>query len=173
MQLSMKSILKRLLPPPVKTFMREVNIIKDLINRQIQVTEDIKNAFPTQLAKIKDELQTLKLLSAECQDDVAELRNVMQKQNNLILEVSSLISDFNEQLATLTPIATDISQLIKEQHNRLDRLYDLFESINRENLRQYFESHSERIDIKDRYLELIQTIKTAEHNLSSMSCDHD
>ena len=98
---AVKEMLKNVLPPPVKSFMRESDIIKQLIARQ------------------------------------------------------------NEQ-------HQELYRIITEQQRQLDQFHELLSSINRENLHQYFESHSERIAIKEQYLQLTQKLTELENRIDAL-----
>ena len=98
---AVKEMLKKVLPPPVKSFMRESDIIKQLIAQQ------------------------------------------------------------NEQ-------HQELYRLITEQQRKLDQSHELLSSINRENLHQYFESHSERIAIKEQYLQFTQKLTELENRINAL-----
>ncbi len=117
-----KECLKKFLPPPTNSFMREVTIIKKEINI------------------IKDQLA---------------------RQNELSAQLLSRLNEQNDHLGNLHGFLESINH---QQNDRLGNLYSFLESINRENLRQYFESHSERIAIKEQYLELTQRLQELENS---------
>ena len=164
-----KSILKKIVPPPVKTFMREINILKDLITQQTHVLQNTQGTLLHSLSETKAEIQTLRQQTEELQKAFQQQNKLLQEQYKLIQEIHSQLPRFSEQISRQTSFATENLQHSKEQNTRLDRLHALFESINRENLRQYFETHSERIDIKERYLMLTQKLKDIEHLSSNTS----
>jgi superfamily II DNA/RNA helicase len=95
-----REFLKRLLPPPVKSFMREVKNILEAINVS-------KKEIKVQIEKLSKETASI--------------------QNRLDM-----------------------------QYEELKRLYTLFESVNRENLRIFVESKNERERVNEEIVERLQ-----------------
>jgi len=163
---TVKKMLKKFLPPPTNSFMREVTIMK----QKIDVLKD-------QLTR-QDEL-TVQLLNklSEQNDRLSNLRNILESNNRQLDEQSALFmnkfGEHHDHLINLYSFTesinrqqnewnTQLMNKLGEQNERLGSLHSFLESINRENLRQYFESHAERIDIKEQYLVLTQRLRELE-----------
>lgn len=102
----LKNILKRIFPPPTRSFMREVGFLK-------REHTELSNT----VSKWGNELQ--KKLDRMARDNEARIQ-ALEKQ-------------------------------LEKQNEQLDRLYSLFESANRENLRLYFDARAERDEFGARY----------------------
>ncbi len=112
---AIKNMLKRILPPPVKSFMREVDNLNDSIWRS-------KSELDVGISRIDRRAAWL----SNRANQIYELQTRLYEQSD---------KQFDEQAA------------------RLERLYDLFEAANSENLRLYFDAQKERETLQATYSE--------------------
>ena len=160
----MREFLKRFLPPPVKAFMREV---KNILNAITGSKKELK----TLIQKLEKEVS---INSDRFLKEITGLQKEFTKQNEEIKRLYTLFESANrenlriyleskeERNHILTEFFNERQQLREEYGRRLERvsallqkeftkqneeikrLYTLFESANRENLRIYLESKEER-----------------------------
>ena len=154
-----KKVLKRLLPPTVHVFMREVNGLHGaMAAREANLSH--------QLGVAKAETQSL---MKQIEEQQARRLDRMEENISRRIEVAkqeshSLMKMIEEQQARRMDRMEEnqksgLDLLEERQGKRLDRLGDLFESANRENLRLFFDSREERKEMDARYAQLAEEMK--------------
>lgn len=122
-----REFLKRILPPPVKSFMREV-------------------------------------------------KNILYAINGSKNEVKSTVQKLDGKIERLLKENAAIQAKLSEQNAEIKRLYALFESANRENLRIFLESKEERerlhIEYQNERQKLLSTLKDIEKNREHLRIEH-
>ena len=135
-----KKVLKRLLPPTVHVFMREVIALHGaMAAREANLSHQLGEARMETQAMIRS----------------LEQQTAQQSQRQEELEAAR-----NERLDRMEQTQGErLDRMAQEQGARLDRLNDLFESANRENLRLFFDAREERKEMDARYAPLADEMK--------------
>ena len=142
-----KKVLKRLLPPTVHVFMREVIALHGaMAAREANLSH--------QLGVAKAETQSL---MKQIEEQQTRRLDRMEEQGKLIEQLEEEQKKRLEQLEEVQ--GKRFEKLEQEQGKRLDRLADLFESANRENLRLFFDAREERKEMDARYAQLAEEMK--------------
>lgn len=186
-----RSLLKKLLPPPVNTFNREISAVKDTIIQQgaesehyIQESEEhLRHLLDDHLKKILQYAETQTEFCSSVKNGEEQLRLLVEKQNLEINQLKDMIHRNQELLKKLvqkTDILQNMQQGISDTQNQqlqelisLKKLNTESASVIQEQLVQNFETLKTR-QIRTMKLPILSfEVHLTEHcNLNCKGCDH-